>query len=143
MISPLKEFHPFCYHPSTLTQSTRSRFRLLGAGFLQPGPEGPLVHVRAPPSGVQASLQPNAALCSGLHSLAVHWTSTGNITTSSVLLSMPSYREVMLIPSTQVVFFTVFHERFVEDKIRQFVDLCSISNVGPFVQQHHGGFELV
>ena len=29
----------------------------------------------------------------------------------------------------QVVFFTVFHERFVEDKIRQFVDLCSISNV--------------
>ena len=56
---------------------------------------------------------------------------------------MPSYREVMLIPSTQVVFFTVFHERFVEDKIRQFVDLCSISNVGPFVQQHHGGFELV
>ena len=40
-----------------------------------------------------------------------------------------------LSPSTQVVFFTVFHERFVEDKIRQFVDLCSISNVGPFVQQ--------
>eukprot|EP00064_Thunnus_orientalis_P003086 superscaffoldBa00000245_g3094 len=28
----------------------------------------------------------------------------------------------------QVIFFTVFHEHFVEDKIRQFVDLCSISN---------------
>lgn len=29
----------------------------------------------------------------------------------------------------QVTFFTVFYEHFVEDKIRQFVDLCSISNV--------------
>lgn len=29
----------------------------------------------------------------------------------------------------QVIYFTVFHEHFVEDKIRQFVDLCSISNV--------------
>uniref|UniRef100_A0AAQ5Z6H8 Transmembrane protein 67 n=1 Tax=Amphiprion ocellaris TaxID=80972 RepID=A0AAQ5Z6H8_AMPOC len=28
----------------------------------------------------------------------------------------------------QVIFFTVFYEHFVEDKIRQFVDLCSISN---------------
>ncbi len=31
--------------------------------------------------------------------------------------------------SLQVIYFTVFHEHFVEDKIRQFVDLCSISNV--------------
>ncbi|KAM9805983.1 meckelin isoform 3-T3 [Syngnathus typhle] len=29
----------------------------------------------------------------------------------------------------QVIFFTVFYEHFVEDKIRQFVDLCSISNI--------------
>ncbi|XP_076869270.1 meckelin [Brachyhypopomus gauderio] len=29
----------------------------------------------------------------------------------------------------QVTFFSVFYERFVEDKIRQFVDLCSISNI--------------
>ncbi|XP_031432529.1 meckelin isoform X1 [Clupea harengus] len=36
----------------------------------------------------------------------------------------------------QVVFFTVFHERFVEDKIRQFVDLCSISNVSVLVLSH-------
>uniref|UniRef100_A0AAZ3QBF6 Meckelin n=1 Tax=Oncorhynchus tshawytscha TaxID=74940 RepID=A0AAZ3QBF6_ONCTS len=28
----------------------------------------------------------------------------------------------------QIIFFTAFHERFVEDKICQFVDLCSISN---------------
>lgn len=31
--------------------------------------------------------------------------------------------------SMQVIFFTVFYEHFVEDKIRQFVDLCCISNV--------------
>ncbi|KAK2844544.1 hypothetical protein Q5P01_011203 [Channa striata] len=29
----------------------------------------------------------------------------------------------------QVIFFTIFYEHFVEDKIRQFVDLCSISNI--------------
>ncbi|XP_061676780.1 meckelin-like [Syngnathoides biaculeatus] len=29
----------------------------------------------------------------------------------------------------QVIFFTVFYEHFVEDKIRQFVDLCSVSNI--------------
>ncbi|XP_060756170.1 meckelin isoform X1 [Neoarius graeffei] len=29
----------------------------------------------------------------------------------------------------QIIIFSVFYERFVEDKIRQFVDLCSISNV--------------
>ncbi|XP_063055866.1 meckelin [Engraulis encrasicolus] len=36
----------------------------------------------------------------------------------------------------QVVFFTVFHERFIEDKIRQFVDLCSISNVSVLLLSH-------
>lgn len=29
----------------------------------------------------------------------------------------------------QAVFFAAFYERFIEDKIRQFVDLCSMSNV--------------
>ncbi|KAM4736601.1 meckelin [Anableps anableps] len=29
----------------------------------------------------------------------------------------------------QMIFFTVFYEHFVEDKIRQFVDLCSVSNI--------------
>ncbi|XP_019747671.1 meckelin-like isoform X2 [Hippocampus comes] len=33
----------------------------------------------------------------------------------------------------QVIFFTVFYEHFVEDKIRQFVDLCSISNISVLV----------
>uniref|UniRef100_UPI003AAA338D meckelin isoform X1 n=1 Tax=Centroberyx gerrardi TaxID=166262 RepID=UPI003AAA338D len=36
----------------------------------------------------------------------------------------------------QVIFFTVVHERFVEDKIRQFVDLCSISNVSVLLLSH-------
>uniref|UniRef100_A0A8C2PQQ4 Transmembrane protein 67 n=1 Tax=Cyprinus carpio TaxID=7962 RepID=A0A8C2PQQ4_CYPCA len=36
----------------------------------------------------------------------------------------------------QMIFFTVFHERFVEDKIRQFVDLCSISNISVLLLSH-------
>ncbi|XP_051577601.1 meckelin isoform X2 [Myxocyprinus asiaticus] len=36
----------------------------------------------------------------------------------------------------QIIFFTVFHERFVEDKIRQFVDLCSISNISVLLLSH-------
>ncbi|XP_026225682.1 meckelin [Anabas testudineus] len=36
----------------------------------------------------------------------------------------------------QVIFFTVFYEHFVEDKIRQFVDLCSISNISVLLLTH-------
>ncbi|XP_056142398.1 meckelin [Lampris incognitus] len=36
----------------------------------------------------------------------------------------------------QVMFFSLFHERFVEDKIRQFVDLCSISNISVLLLSH-------
>ncbi|XP_061811036.1 meckelin isoform X1 [Nerophis lumbriciformis] len=36
----------------------------------------------------------------------------------------------------QVIFFTVFYEHFVEDKIRQFVDLCSISNISVLLLPH-------
>ncbi|XP_041649533.1 meckelin [Cheilinus undulatus] len=36
----------------------------------------------------------------------------------------------------QVIFFTVFYEHFVEDKIRQFVDLCSISNISMLLLSH-------
>ncbi|KFO35277.1 Meckelin [Fukomys damarensis] len=32
-----------------------------------------------------------------------------------------------------IVFFAGFYERFVEDKIRQFVDLCSVSNISVFL----------
>nr|XP_045254432.1 meckelin isoform X4 [Macaca fascicularis]XP_045254433.1 meckelin isoform X4 [Macaca fascicularis] len=36
----------------------------------------------------------------------------------------------------QIVFFAVFYERFIEDKIRQFVDLCSMSNISVFLLSH-------
>ncbi|XP_030605522.1 meckelin isoform X2 [Archocentrus centrarchus] len=36
----------------------------------------------------------------------------------------------------QVIFFTVFYAHFVEDKIRQFVDLCSISNISVLILSH-------
>ncbi|XP_030248448.1 meckelin isoform X1 [Sparus aurata] len=36
----------------------------------------------------------------------------------------------------QMIYFTVFHEHFVEDKIRQFVDLCSISNISMLLLSH-------
>ncbi|XP_055019788.1 meckelin [Boleophthalmus pectinirostris] len=36
----------------------------------------------------------------------------------------------------QVIFFTLFYECFVEDKIRQFVDLCSISNISVLLLSH-------
>uniref|UniRef100_A0A672G498 Transmembrane protein 67 n=1 Tax=Salarias fasciatus TaxID=181472 RepID=A0A672G498_SALFA len=39
-------------------------------------------------------------------------------------------------PLHTVIFFTVFHEHFVEDKIRQFVDLCSISNISVLLLSH-------
>ncbi|XP_050021378.1 meckelin isoform X2 [Alexandromys fortis] len=38
----------------------------------------------------------------------------------------------LVIGIIQVFFFGAFYERFVEDKIRQFVDLCSMSNVSTF-----------
>nr|XP_033788678.1 meckelin [Geotrypetes seraphini] len=36
----------------------------------------------------------------------------------------------------QIIFFTVFYERFIEDKIRQFVDLCSMCNISVFLLSH-------
>ncbi|XP_075438837.1 meckelin isoform X2 [Ascaphus truei] len=36
----------------------------------------------------------------------------------------------------QTLFFSAFYERFVEDKIRQFVDLCSMSNISVFILSH-------
>ncbi|CAH2285567.1 meckelin isoform X1 [Pelobates cultripes] len=36
----------------------------------------------------------------------------------------------------QALFFSVVYERFVEDKIRQFVDLCSMSNISVFILSH-------
>ncbi|KAM5156696.1 meckelin [Mantella aurantiaca] len=36
----------------------------------------------------------------------------------------------------QILFFSGIYERFVEDKIRQFVDLCSMSNISVFILLH-------
>ncbi|XP_037984807.1 meckelin isoform X2 [Motacilla alba alba] len=37
----------------------------------------------------------------------------------------------------QVIFFAVIYERFVEDKISQFVDLCCVSNISVFLLSHN------
>ncbi|XP_038965736.1 meckelin isoform X1 [Rattus norvegicus] len=42
----------------------------------------------------------------------------------------------LVIGIVQAVFFAAFYERFIEDKIRQFVDLCSMSNVSVFLLSH-------
>ncbi|MEJ1279625.1 transmembrane protein 67 [Cricetulus griseus] len=42
----------------------------------------------------------------------------------------------LVIGIIQVFFFAAFYERFIEDKIRQFVDLCSMSNVSVFLLSH-------
>ncbi|XP_075069890.1 meckelin isoform X2 [Mixophyes fleayi] len=42
----------------------------------------------------------------------------------------------LAIACLQILFFSGVYERFVEDKIRQFVDLCSMSNISVFVLSH-------
>ncbi|XP_007900910.1 meckelin [Callorhinchus milii] len=42
----------------------------------------------------------------------------------------------LMIGLMQITFCTLFYERFVEDKIRQFVDLCSMSNISVFILSH-------
>ncbi|KAM6318772.1 meckelin [Aegotheles albertisi] len=42
----------------------------------------------------------------------------------------------LAIAILQVIFFSVFYERFVEDKISQFVDLCCMSNISVFLLSH-------
>ena len=36
---------------------------------------------------------------------------------------------IPLFPQSQRLYVVVFHERFIEDKIHQFIDLCSVANV--------------
>ncbi|XP_075405605.1 meckelin isoform X2 [Tenrec ecaudatus] len=42
----------------------------------------------------------------------------------------------LVIGILQIMFFAGFYERFIEDKIRQFVDLCCMSNISVFVLSH-------
>lgn len=59
----------------------------------------------------------------------------GDVLTITISISLVLFYSGVTIsrcyvfPFLQIIFFSVFYERFVEDKIRQFVDLCSISNV--------------
>uniref|UniRef100_A0A673LQ34 Meckelin-like n=1 Tax=Sinocyclocheilus rhinocerous TaxID=307959 RepID=A0A673LQ34_9TELE len=56
----------------------------------------------------------------------------------SKILKEPLKEHTIVLIRTvlKMIFFTVFHERFVEDKIRQFVDLCSISNISVLLLSH-------
>ncbi|KAM6281995.1 meckelin isoform 2-T2 [Porphyrio hochstetteri] len=42
----------------------------------------------------------------------------------------------LAIALIQILFFSVFYERFIEDKISQFVDLCCMSNISVFLLSH-------
>ncbi|CAM9570287.1 unnamed protein product [Lampetra planeri] len=42
----------------------------------------------------------------------------------------------LIVGAVQVIFNTIIYERFVEDKIRQFVDLCSMSNVSILILEN-------
>jgi meckelin len=67
---------------------------------------------------------------------------TGHVTTSSWRYSAP-HSPLLRFSLTSLVFtalavsmrlyVVLFHERFVEDKIHQFIDLCSVSNVSVFI----------
>ncbi|XP_030060414.1 meckelin [Microcaecilia unicolor] len=42
----------------------------------------------------------------------------------------------LAVGAVQVIFMVVIYERFVEGKIQQFVDLCSVSNISVFILMH-------
>ncbi|XP_028919141.1 meckelin isoform X1 [Ornithorhynchus anatinus] len=71
--------------------------------------------------------------------------SSSNLTRSADSYIAPSSRILRYAVSTalwlaiaviQIGFFAIFFERFVEDKIRQFVDLCCMSNISVFLLSH-------
>ena len=47
------------------------------------------------------------------------------------IFSLLSFKAVL-----QWLFFTLIWERFVEDKVRQFVDLCSMANISVFIMEN-------
>ncbi|XP_059749139.1 meckelin isoform X5 [Bos taurus] len=51
------------------------------------------------------------------------------------IVKTKSYRAPLQLHGS-IVFFAVFYERFIEDKIRQFVDLCCMSNISVFLLSH-------
>ena len=49
------------------------------------------------------------------------------------LVSPPQWLFNGLVPPPQWLFNGLVYERFVEDKMQQFVDLCSIANISVFI----------
>ncbi|KAL7984184.1 hypothetical protein Chor_002754 [Crotalus horridus] len=45
----------------------------------------------------------------------------------------PLFQVLAVLFFLEVIYFSVIHERFIEDKIRQFVDLCCMSNISVFL----------
>ncbi|CAK8691418.1 unnamed protein product [Clavelina lepadiformis] len=52
---------------------------------------------------------------------------------NSILRFAVSSLVFIVIDVLQVIYFVGIHERFIQDKIREFVDLCSVSNVSVFI----------
>ncbi|XP_060249494.1 meckelin isoform X5 [Ovis aries] len=48
----------------------------------------------------------------------------------------PLFQVLTVLFLLEIVFFGVFYERFIEDKIRQFVDLCCMSNISVLLLSH-------
>ncbi|KAK7460326.1 hypothetical protein BaRGS_00038914, partial [Batillaria attramentaria] len=49
----------------------------------------------------------------------------------------------LVVGVVQWIFFTFIYERFIEDKVQQFVDLCSMSNISAFIMAHsHFGYYI-
>uniref|UniRef100_H2YEV3 Meckelin n=1 Tax=Ciona savignyi TaxID=51511 RepID=H2YEV3_CIOSA len=88
----------------------------------------------------------------GFKSLALENSNTAvnTVVTSSSDLYIPPYNSILRfaiaslvylgIAIVQILYNIAIHERFIHDKIREFVDLCSVSNVSVFIlaQQHYG-----
>ncbi|EDV25938.1 uncharacterized protein TRIADDRAFT_55538 [Trichoplax adhaerens] len=80
----------------------------------------------------------------GFKNLATNNPATGVVTTADEYVGSPSPLLrfgiasicFLVIAFVQWVFYTFIYERFIEDKIAQFVDLCSMSNVSIFIMSH-------
>nr|CAB3267113.1 meckelin-like [Phallusia mammillata] len=84
----------------------------------------------------------------GFKDLALENTSTsvgGTTTTSSDAYVPPSNSVLrfalsslifLVVDVVQVIYVVAIHERFISDRIREFIDLCSVSNVSVFILSH-------
>ncbi|XP_078488655.1 meckelin-like [Ciona intestinalis] len=91
----------------------------------------------------------------GFKSLALEnpTTAINTVVTSSSDLYIPPYNSILrfavaslvylVIAFIQVLYNIAIHERFIHDQIREFIDLCSVSNVSVFILAHnHYGYYI-